>query len=171
VPRKTQSLSKVFFKRQLNYLLVLFFFLPALMMAILKPRTWFCLRQRVADRGSPCICRTLNQECCDSKERSKNGVELRFGMLKKKGAARLSLRCCNNGGARPDDSSNWFKEEEDEFVKMMREAQPYFQAYRGSTFVTILSAEIVDSPYLPYILEVLLSPSASLHYHPSISRS
>ncbi|KAK4366367.1 hypothetical protein RND71_014247 [Anisodus tanguticus] len=42
--------------------------------------------------------------------------------------------------------------EGEEFVEMMREAQPYFLAHRGRTFVVVLSAEIIDSPYLSSIL-------------------
>ncbi|XP_075105896.1 putative amino-acid acetyltransferase NAGS1, chloroplastic isoform X4 [Nicotiana tabacum] len=41
----------------------------------------------------------------------------------------------------------------EEFVKMMREAQPYFVAHRGSIFVLLLSAEIIDSTFLSSILE------------------
>ncbi|KAK4477441.1 hypothetical protein RD792_016664 [Penstemon davidsonii] len=38
-------------------------------------------------------------------------------------------------------------------VGVMREAQPYFVAHRGSTLVVLLSSEIVDGPYLPFILQ------------------
>ncbi|MCE3050196.1 hypothetical protein HAX54_046618 [Datura stramonium] len=45
--------------------------------------------------------------------------------------------------------------EGEEFVRMMREAQPYFLAHRGRTFVVVLSAEIIDSPFLSSILKNL----------------
>ncbi|OIT30810.1 PREDICTED: probable amino-acid acetyltransferase NAGS1, chloroplastic isoform X1 [Nicotiana attenuata] len=45
------------------------------------------------------------------------------------------------------------EDEREEFVKMMREIQPYFLAHRGSTFVLVLSAEIIHSPYLSSILQ------------------
>nr|XP_016449293.1 PREDICTED: probable amino-acid acetyltransferase NAGS1, chloroplastic isoform X2 [Nicotiana tabacum] len=45
------------------------------------------------------------------------------------------------------------EDEGEEFVKMMREIQPYFLAHRGSTFVLVLSAEIIESPYLSSILQ------------------
>ncbi|CAK9158344.1 unnamed protein product [Ilex paraguariensis] len=63
---------------------------------------------------------------------------------------RLFLRCCKNGDF--GNGWNWMSETE-EFVKIMREARPYFQAHKGNTFVLILSAEIVDSPFLGSILE------------------
>ncbi|KAL3341368.1 hypothetical protein AABB24_025762 [Solanum stoloniferum] len=44
-------------------------------------------------------------------------------------------------------------EEGEEFVRMMREAQPYFLAHRDRTFVVLLSAEIIDSPYLSSIIK------------------
>ncbi|GAB2224392.1 hypothetical protein Drorol1_Dr00005150 [Drosera rotundifolia] len=39
------------------------------------------------------------------------------------------------------------------FVKLMRGAQPYFHAHKGSTFVVVISGEVVDSPHLDPILQ------------------
>ncbi|KAK4416345.1 hypothetical protein Salat_2460000 [Sesamum alatum] len=45
-------------------------------------------------------------------------------------------------------------------VEAMREAQPYMMAHRGSTFVVVLSSEIIDGPHLPSILEKPLNDPA-----------
>ncbi|XP_060191058.1 probable amino-acid acetyltransferase NAGS1, chloroplastic isoform X2 [Lycium barbarum] len=59
----------------------------------------------------------------------------------------------NSSVASVADSAADDNAEGEEFVQMMREAQPYFLAHRGRTFVVVLSAEIIDSPYLSSILK------------------
>ncbi|XP_023757955.1 probable amino-acid acetyltransferase NAGS2, chloroplastic [Lactuca sativa] len=51
--------------------------------------------------------------------------------------------CCTDDGGR----------KKDEFVEMMREAWPYFEAHGGRTFVVVLCAEIIESNNLGGILE------------------
>ncbi|MCE3050197.1 putative amino-acid acetyltransferase nags1, chloroplastic [Datura stramonium] len=68
-------------------------------------------------------------------------------------AKRFSIRCGVNGEtekAASIDVSSAIKD--DLFVGFFREAWPYFLAHRGSTFVVLISAEIVDSPHLDHLL-------------------
>lgn len=68
----------------------------------------------------------------------KNGREKKINVLGETEASEI------------DDGGNAVKDEL--FVRFFREAWPYFQAHRGSTFVVVISAEIVGSPHLDPIL-------------------
>lgn len=43
----------------------------------------------------------------------------------------------------------------EEFVGFFREAWPYIRGHRGSTFVVVISSEVVSGPYFDGILQVL----------------
>ncbi|KAL6993859.1 amino-acid N-acetyltransferase [Sarracenia purpurea var. burkii] len=66
---------------------------------------------------------------------------------------RSLLRCCSGGRGGWNGRDPAEEEENAKFVKMMREAQPYFRAHRGCTFVVVLSSEIVDSPRFDSLLK------------------
>jgi len=75
----------------------------------------------------------------------------------------FSLRgcACHQSRAAEEFGSS---EEDEEFVKVLRESQSYISVHRCSVFVLLISAEVVASPYLDSILKVShrSSPSLSL---------
>lgn len=60
-----------------------------------------------------------------------------------------SVRCCvvRHPGGGVDAG--------EEFVGFFREAWPYIRGHRGSTFVVVISSEVVSGPHLDRILLVL----------------
>ena len=57
----------------------------------------------------------------------------------------------------------YISEEDMRFVDALREAQPYVYLHRGSTFVVVISGELLATPFLETLLKVLsLSLSLSL---------
>ncbi|KAL4582144.1 hypothetical protein LXL04_006685 [Taraxacum kok-saghyz] len=78
------------------------------------------------------------------------GTLRRFGIGKN--GAKLAMNCKVNDECRRYRDGG---QKKDEFVEMMREAWPYFEAHGGRTFVVVLCAEVIESANFGAILEVI----------------
>lgn len=73
---------------------------------------------------------------------------------------RLTFRCSVKSGAglheiADDEIMLNPRESQAHFVSWFREAWPYIQGHQGSTFVLVISAEIIDSPFVDGICQVV----------------
>lgn len=63
------------------------------------------------------------------------------------------VRCCAVG--KSGSSAAAAVDPGEEFVGFFREAWPYIRGHRGSTFVVVVSSEVVSGPHFDRVLQVL----------------
>lgn len=142
-------------------------------MATSKTRPWTCL-QRLQDQTWPfCHCRprffSFGLGFRTNKRFPSACVQLKMGKRELKlfrncviKGYGLEGQVVKHGDKIGGDEGYHISEEDMGFVKALREAQPYVHLHRGSTFVVLISTEIVSSPSLDAMVKVPFSFSPSL---------
>ncbi|XP_057784433.1 probable amino-acid acetyltransferase NAGS1, chloroplastic isoform X3 [Salvia miltiorrhiza] len=103
----------------------------------------------------------LRQSICFSRSSARprinfGGIQsLRSPYFEAKNGRRMKINVFGETEASENDDGNAVKDEL--FVRFFREAWPYFRAHRGSTFIVVISAEIVGTLHLdPILMDISL---------------
>ena len=98
-------------------------------------------------------CYQGNMFCHGLKLKLKRNLRIRKG---------LGIQGCSCKRTRCTEVHCNVSEEEKNFVEILREAQPCINLLKDSTFVVMLSGEVIESPFLDTILKVRLFKRYSL---------
>ncbi|KAK9285645.1 hypothetical protein L1049_025225 [Liquidambar formosana] len=120
-------------------------------------RPWVCGESLQGGALAPWCCK-VGHFRCGRRERnervsSAGKVHLRSEMGRGDRKELLLKRCNWEGGVKRGGKSGT-SEESEELVKWMRGVHPYYCAHRGSTFVVVISGEVVVSPSFDAFLKV-----------------